>query len=73
MLPPSLSLCVFLGSKAFDDDSLKYTYRDAMVGCMVRIHRLVRSATDKYTKRTGNRHFVSPRDYLDFIRHFQKL
>lgn len=52
---------------------MKFTYRDGMVGSMVRIHRLVRSAAESNGKRTGRRHFVSPRDYLDFIKHFQKL
>ena len=61
------------GAKFYDEDSMKYSYRDAMVSCMVKIHRLVKTATETHGKRTGRRHFVSPRDYLDFIRHFQKL
>jgi dynein heavy chain 1, cytosolic len=52
---------------------MKYSYRDAMVASMVKIHRQVKSTTEVHAKRTGKRHFVSPRDYLDFIRHFQKL
>lgn len=66
------------GMDADDDDAddvfnRTFTYRDAVVSCLVRVHRIVRAATERLGKRTGRRTFVSPRDYLDLIQHYRKL
>jgi hypothetical protein len=70
---------------AFDDDdddddglavprsAAAYSYRDAVVASLVRMHRIVGATSEKLGKRAGRRTFVCPRDYLDFIQQYRNL
>ena len=56
-----------------DEDDVKAGYRDAVVASMVRIHRSVGAVSERAGRRTGRRRFVSPRDFLDLVKHFTTL
>ena len=43
----------------------------AIVGCMVKMHKIVQLSAALAGKRTGVRSFISPRDFIDLIEHFR--
>ena len=42
----------------------------AIVGCMVKMHKIVQLSAALAGKRSGVRNFISPRDFIDLIEHF---
>lgn len=45
-------------------------FRHAVIAALVNIHLAVKQATEKMTRRSARRHYISPRDYLDLIKNF---
>lgn len=41
-----------------------------MVNCIVNIHKTVKDVNEKLKKGAKKHNFITPRDYLDFIKHF---
>ena len=46
------------------------TFRHAVIAALMHIHLAVKHATEKMTRRSARRHYISPRDYLDLIKNF---
>ncbi|KAI8361054.1 dynein heavy chain [Mortierella sp. GBAus27b] len=49
------------------------THRQAIVNAFVFVHQSMYEINAKLSKRTGRRGYVTPRHYLDFIRHYVRL
>eukprot|EP00741_Cyanophora_paradoxa_P023561 tig00021590_g22758.t1 len=47
--------------------------REALVSCMVAIHTSVAEVSGALARRTGRSHYVTPRHFLDLIRHYVAL
>jgi dynein heavy chain 1 len=47
--------------------------RGAFVASIVKSHNIVTMISKKIEKQSGKRNFVTPRHYLDFIKHFRDL
>lgn len=47
--------------------------RGAFVSSLVKCHNIVLTVSKKIEKKSGKRNFVTPRHYLDFIKHFRDL
>lgn len=45
----------------------------AVIAALVHIHNAVKGATERMSKRSVRRHFISPRDYLDLIKNFVSI
>ncbi|KDO30766.1 hypothetical protein SPRG_04667 [Saprolegnia parasitica CBS 223.65] len=53
--------------------NLAYTFHDAVVGSIVQFHHAVLELMHRLAKRHAKANHISPRDYLEFIRHFVTL
>ncbi|KAJ3336987.1 hypothetical protein HDU93_001788 [Gonapodya sp. JEL0774] len=53
--------------------SLPTTQRLAVINTFVGVHESLREINSKMTKRTGRTNHVTPRHYLDFIKHYERL
>ncbi|KAK3828336.1 MAG: dynein heavy chain [Benniella sp.] len=49
------------------------THRHAIINAFVYVHQSLYEINDKLSKRSGRRGYVTPRHYLDFIRHYVRL
>ncbi|OQR99244.1 dynein heavy chain, partial [Thraustotheca clavata] len=52
---------------------LSYSFHDGVVGSIVQIHHAVLDLMHRLAKRHAKYNHISPRDYLEFIRHFVTL
>jgi dynein heavy chain 1 len=55
------------------DGGYKYGFRDAVIGSIVECHHMVLDLMRLLQKRHMKSNSISPRDYLEFIRHFVTL
>ncbi|RKO89574.1 dynein heavy chain and region D6 of dynein motor-domain-containing protein, partial [Blyttiomyces helicus] len=49
------------------------TYRDAIINAFVFVHQSLYDVNAKLSKRQGRYNYVTPRHYLDFIKHYVRL
>ncbi|KXS20765.1 hypothetical protein M427DRAFT_130976 [Gonapodya prolifera JEL478] len=57
----------------YKDLSLPTTQRLAVVNAFVGVHQSLYDINSKMSKRTGRTNHVTPRHYLDFIKHYERL
>ncbi|KAI8873838.1 hypothetical protein GQ42DRAFT_152391 [Ramicandelaber brevisporus] len=55
------------------DVAMPPTYRDAVVNAMVYVHQSLYQANARLARRTGRNNYATPRHYLDFIQHYDRL
>jgi dynein heavy chain 1 len=49
------------------------SHRDAVVSSLVYVHQTIGEANIRLERRQGRHNYVTPRHYLDFIKHFVEM
>ena len=52
---------------------VEVTHRDAVVSSLVFMHSSIHEANERLSRTQGRHNYLTPRHYLDFIRHFSNL